>query len=614
MKFRFYRQKQFDGGMMYAMPQQPQQVQMAYPQPQQPVMMVYPQQQPQKEEKMSTGKKIALGLGGLATAAGTAYAGYRGHLGAGIQKHLGTMAHKVGSGLGWNRLANSGATTTYAALGREAGAFSKAQARDVQRFGLDSLRNKEGNLSMKNLNKFDEEAMANRTNRQLGLSGDDVMSTNSVLINSGSRTSRGIGKDIDKNITTSTKYDIKDGQIYRYGDSGEKKILRDNDGNKYVYDSKKDVAKEYKEEGASSSSNNNGNSSSEKQVVTKTEPEIRTEQDIAADKDSIKNWIDSDKYGKMSKEQLKVLNRHRNDKGASESMRNYLTNDDNIGKFIIEKDANGNITRFEKVNPRTTKKKLREEQRKLALSRLSENGEIDANTGKLSQKGYQRLKNSGVITETDNQLHNDFNKTHSFEVKDGENGTKEYYLKKKEVEVPKEEKKPELKDDGGKVMSKDTSISIKPNEKFSMYNPTLDSNKTATVLANRSERLNGSMIDGKPNGKEITHMVSQPERNAKMEMKDSVSFMNELMGNEASKNEYIADLMKNGGKDGKPLTEEQAMKVISDFKEKAKKQGFGDQLTFSQRYRKPLFIDSNLVMEDRLFSGSEHYKGKHFYE
>jgi hypothetical protein len=436
MKFRFYRQKQFDGGMMYAMPQQPQQVQIAYPQqPQQPVMMVYPQQQPQKEEKMSTGKKIALGLGGLATAAGTAYAGYRGHLGAGIQKHLGTMAHKVGSGLGWNRLANSGATTTYAALGREAGAFSKAQARDVQRFGLDSLRNKEGNLSMKNVNKFDEEAMANRTSRQLGLSGDDVMSTNSVLINSGSRTSRGIGKDIDKNITTSTNYDTKDGQIYRYGENGEKKILRDSDGNKYVYDSKKDVAKEYKEEGASSSSTSSNNTTKE-QLITKTEPKIRTEQDIAADKDHIKNWIDNsgdgDRRGnkwKMSKGDLEVLNRHKNDEGAKNAIHDYINNDNNIGKFIMEEDANGNIIRFEKFKPSTAGNK---EQREHALKRLSENGEIDANTGQLSEKGYKRLKNSGVITEADNKLHNDLDSTHSFEVKENENGAKEYYLKEKQ--------------------------------------------------------------------------------------------------------------------------------------------------------------------------------------
>ena len=436
MKFRFYRQKQFDGGMMYAMPQQPQQVQIAYPQqPQQPVMMVYPQQQPQKEEKMSTGKKIALGLGGLATAAGTAYAGYRGHLGAGIQEHLGTMAHKVGSGLGWNRLANSGATTTYAALGREAGAFSKAQARDVQRFGLDSLRNKEGNLSMKNVNKFDEEAMANRTSRQLGLSGDDVMSTNSVLINSGSRTSRGIGKDIDKNITTSTKYDTKDGQIYRYGENGEKKILRDSDGNKYVYDSKKDVAKEYKEENASSSSNN-----TKKQVVT--EPKIRTEQDIAADKDYIKNWFDNSgtdtmnnkrNKWKMSQKDLDVLNRHKNDEGAQKAMHDYINNDNNVGRFIMEKDAEGNITRFEKF------KTSNDEQRKHALKRLSDYGEIDANTGQLSEKGYKRLKNSGVITESDNKLHNDLDSAYSFEVKDGENGTKEFYLKKKETGEVEEE-------------------------------------------------------------------------------------------------------------------------------------------------------------------------------
>lgn len=141
------------------------------------------------------------------------------------------------------------------------------------------------------------------------------------------------------------------------------------------------------------------------------------------------------------------------------------------------------------------------------------------------------------------------------------------------------------------------------------YDP--NPSRTATVLANRSEMLNGSMIDGKPYGKEITHMVYQPEQvksDVKDKMKDSVSFMNELMGNETSKKEYIADLMKNGGKDGKPLTEEQAMKVISDFKDKAKKAGFGDQLTFSQRYRKPLFINSNLVLEDRLFSKSRYNK------
>jgi hypothetical protein len=133
---------------------------------------------------------------------------------------------------------------------------------------------------------------------------------------------------------------------------------------------------------------------------------------------------------------------------------------------------------------------------------------------------------------------------------------------------------------------------------------TIEPNKTATKLANRSKSLNGSMImiNGKPNGKEITHMI-KPESNAKVDMKDSVTFMNELMGNKASKEEYIADLMKNGG-----LTKEQAMKVISDFKEKAKEQGFGDQLTFSQRYRKPLFINSNLVQEDRLFSKSRYYK------
>jgi hypothetical protein len=131
---------------------------------------------------------------------------------------------------------------------------------------------------------------------------------------------------------------------------------------------------------------------------------------------------------------------------------------------------------------------------------------------------------------------------------------------------------------------------------------TIEPNKTATKSANRSKSLNGIMINGKPNGKEITHMI-KPESNAKVDMKDSVTFMNELMGNKASKKKYIADLMKNGG-----LTKKQAMKVISDFKEEAKKQGFGDQLTFSQRYRKPLFINSNLVMEDRLFSKSRYHK------
>lgn len=431
MKFRFYRkQKQFDGGMMYAMPQQ---VQMAYPQQQQqPMMVVYPQQQPQKEEKMSTGKKIALGLGGLATAAGTAYAGYRGHLGAGIQKHLGTMAHKVGTGLGWNRLANSGATTTYAALGREAGAFSKSQARDVQRFGLDSLRNKEGNLSMRNLNKFDEEAMINRTNRQLGLSGDEAMSANSVLINSGSRTSRGIGRDIDKNITTSTNYDTKDGKILRYGDNGEKKILRDSDGNKYEYDSKKDVAKDI---------NNNNNSSAPTTNTEKvTEPTkiIRSDEDIKKDKDYFKDWIDNPSVttesgktttrgrNRLSKSDLKRLNTFLEEEKNKKAFEDYLNNDNNIGKFKVITDGNGKVTGVVRYNL----KKNSNEAIKENLSQLEKLGEIDK-SGKLTKEGYNRLKNSGVIT-SDGNLHNSLDSTHSFEVKDLKDGNKEYYLRLKQ--------------------------------------------------------------------------------------------------------------------------------------------------------------------------------------
>lgn len=434
MKFRFYRkQKQFDGGMMYAMPQQ---VQMAYPQQQQqPMMVVYPQQQPQKEEKMSTGKKIALGLGGLATAAGTAYAGYRGHLGAGIQKHLGTMAHKVGTGLGWNRLANSGATTTYAALGREAGAFSKSQARDVQRFGLDSLRNKEGNLSMRNLNKFDEEAMINRTNRQLGLSGDEAMSANSVLINSGSRTSRGIGRDIDKNITTSTNYDTKDGKILRYGDNGEKKILRDSDGNKYEYDSKKDVAKDI---------NNNNNSSAPTTNTEKvTEPTkiIRSDEDIKKDKDYFKDWIDNPSVttesGKtttrgrniMSKKDLKRLNTFLEEGENKKDFVDYLNNKDNIGKFKVITDDAGIVTGVERYNF----KKNGDTAIKENVSQLEKLGEIDKE-GKLTEKGYNRLKNAGAITE-DGRLHNSLGSTHTFE----ERG-KEYYLKIKDTDTDRRSK------------------------------------------------------------------------------------------------------------------------------------------------------------------------------
>lgn len=424
MKFRFYRkQKQFDGGMMYAMPQQ---VQMAYPQQQQqPMMVVYPQQQPQKEEKMSTGKKIALGLGGLATAAGTAYAGYRGHLGAGIQKHLGTMAHKVGTGLGWNRLANSGATTTYAALGREAGAFSKSQARDVQRFGLDSLRNKEGNLSMRNLNKFDEEAMINRTNRQLGLSGDEAMSANSVLINSGSRTSRGIGRDIDKNITTSTNYDTKDGKILRYGDNGEKKILRDSDGNKYEYDSKKDVAKDI---------NNSSAPTTNTEKVTESTKIIRSDNDIKEDKDYFKDWIDNPSVttegkvttkgrNKMSKKDLKRLNTYLEDsKETKKDFVDYLNNKNNIGKFKVITDESGKITGVERYNF----KKNGNDAIKENLIQLENLGEIDKD-GKLTEKGYNRLKNIGAIT-SEGKLHNSLDNTYTF-VMEGEG--KEYYFKPK---------------------------------------------------------------------------------------------------------------------------------------------------------------------------------------
>lgn len=425
MKFKFYRrQKQFDGGMLYAMPQQ-----VAYPQQQQPMMVGYSPQQPQKEEKMSTGKKIALGLAGLATAAGTAYAGYRGHLGAGIQKHLGTLAHKAGTGLGWNRLANSGTTTAYAALGREAGAFSKAQARDVQRFGLDSLRNKEGNLSMKNLNKFDEETMINRTNRQLGLSGDEVMSTNSVLINSGSRTSRGIGRDIDKNITTSTNYDTKNGKIIRYGDNGEKKILRDSDGNKYEYDSKKDVAKEYKE------NNNSSKSTSDTANVTKVKTPTRSDEDITKDQNYFKEWIDNPTSvnsegksttkgrNKMSKKDLERLNIHLNDEGVRDSLKNYLTNENNIGKFKINVDEKtGKVLNLERLNLK------KDNSRDFNMQELIRLNEVDK-TGKLTKEGYNRLKNTGIITEN-GELHNSIGKTHQFEEKTLDNGEKVYYLKK----------------------------------------------------------------------------------------------------------------------------------------------------------------------------------------
>ncbi len=97
----------------------------------------------EENNQQSSNRKRNVVLGGLGAtiaAAGTAYAGYRGHLGTTVQKYLGKAAHKVGNAVGWNRLKNSGQSTVIAASAREHGLVNKEGASLLQKYGTKDKR------------------------------------------------------------------------------------------------------------------------------------------------------------------------------------------------------------------------------------------------------------------------------------------------------------------------------------------------------------------------------------------------------------------------------------------------------------------------------------------
>lgn len=116
------------------------------------------------QQQGSNRKRNAIlgGLGATIAAAGTAYAGYRGHLGSTVQKYLGKAAHKVGNAVGWNRLKNSGESTVRAAGARKRGLVDKEGASLMQKYGtkdervIKNMNEQKKNLSGEKLAEYEK--------------------------------------------------------------------------------------------------------------------------------------------------------------------------------------------------------------------------------------------------------------------------------------------------------------------------------------------------------------------------------------------------------------------------------------------------------------------------